>query len=163
MKNSNISKFANVLAQVNLEDIYLRQVFEYYMTCYTASGWAQAYVQNSSRIPEELRASKSIGLVDRTLGGRLGGQRTLEGGAIRGSMKQAGLFLTTGGELFRHCVVFPQFEDSGLVVSAVGYRYGQRIRPTQSAVIHWTKPDPDEYCCRGLKLVEDLTHAKTNH
>ena len=159
-KNKN---YLAVMGQVNLDDIYVQQVFDYYRQRFLKNESTQLFVHQSPRIPSQLREHGFICLCDRKLGLELDGQRSLEGGAIRGSMKRIGLFLTKGGELFRNRVVFPEVDERGYIVSATGYLYGKRIRAEQSAVIHWRRPDPEQYICQGMKLVEELTHAKAFH
>ena len=163
MKTNFSPNYGHILNRVNLDDIYIQQVFDYYRQSYLNSEKAQLFVEQSPRVPDLLREHDFIGLCDRKLGLEIGTQRSLEGGAIRGSMKRMGLFLATGGELFRNCVVFPEFSASGCIVAASAYRYGERIRKWQQSTIQWERPDPEHYTTNGLERVKEILHAKAFH
>jgi hypothetical protein len=157
MKAKNINK---LLGNINQDEVYLQQLFGYYRECYLQDKSLQLFVKTSPRIPDEYREHSYIGLCDRTVGLLLPKTKTLDGGAIRGSLKQIGLFLPTGGELFRGCIVFTKRNNNKQILSAIGYRYGARIRPWQLPVIQWTKPELDNYINQGMKLVEEVTYGK---
>lgn len=145
-----------------LEDIYIQQAFDYYRERYEQSELAQKFVLESGDIPVELKSCKCIGLCDRTLGLHIPQTKTLEGGAIRGHYRRAGLFKNTGVELFRGYIVFPEINDNGMYESAVGYRFG-RVRDDQKPVIHWSKPEPKELINEGIQLLREVAHAKAYH
>ena len=84
----------------------------------------------------------------------------MEGGAIRGSLQQSNLLLSTGSELFRGCVVFPEIDDLGNIVSAVGYRFAKRIRKGQRAVIYWQRPENESYIGLGMKSIQEVIYEK---
>ncbi|MCB4438570.1 hypothetical protein LHL20_20300 [Alteromonas sp. McT4-15] len=155
--------YQTMLRQINLQDIYIQQAFEFYRDRYCNNDEIQRFVSTSSAIPDELRDHAFIGLCDRALGLEIPSARTIEGGAIRGHYQHCGLFVPSGGELFRGCVVFPEFDDNtGQFVSAVGYRFG-RVREWQKPVVHWTKPQPDQLVMDGLNTVRKMVHAKAYH
>lgn len=158
-----MNRYATILGQLNLEDIYIQQLFGYYNECYLTSEIMQGFVQQSSRIPEELRNHQYIGISDRTLGLNVPKARTLAGGAMRGTLQTVGLIHPTGSELFRGCVVFPEMDEQGNVTSAVGYRFGKRIRHWQQDVIHWEKPNLDGYVHEGLAFVKEVIYGKACH
>lgn len=162
MSDMKQRSYLQVLGQLSLVDIYIRQMFDYYRECLEESEEHQQFVMESSRIPEKLRDHRYVGICNRTLGTEVPVARNLEGGAMRGSLQTVGLIHSTGGELFRNCIVFPEMDDQGNVVSAVGYRYGDRIRSWQKGVIHWEKPTHDGFVKQGLALVKEVIYGQAN-
>ena len=152
-----------LLGQLSLEDIYIQQMFDYYSECYEESERYQQFVQESFRIPDHLRSHCYIGVCDRTLGAQIPKANTIVGGAMRGSLQTCGLIIPTGGELFRGCVVFSKKNSKGDTVSAVGYRFGERIRHWQNGVVHWNKPQYDAYVQDGIAFVKEVIYGKANH
>lgn len=163
MNQSTQPSYMQILGQLNLEDIYIQQAFDYYHQRYLMSDEYQQFVQESSRIPDELREHDFVGICDRTLGTQIPKTRTLNGGATRGGLQNVGLVSPTGGELFRGFVVFPECDDKGNIVSAVGYRFGKRIRHWQQSIIHWEKPVSDAYVQDGLAFVKEMIYGKACH
>jgi hypothetical protein len=155
--------YMQLLGQLNLEDIYIKQTFKYYHQRYLACESKQEFVQQSSRIPDELREHDFTGVVDRTLGVEIPKSRTLDGGAMRGVLQTVGLILPTGGELFRGCIVFPEADENGNIIAAVGYRFGKRIRHWQLEVINWQKPAIESYVHSGLAFVKEVIYGKACH
>tara|TARA_Y100000296_G_scaffold56116_1_gene64407 strand:- start:4907 stop:5398 length:492 start_codon:yes stop_codon:yes gene_type:complete len=163
MKTNTQPSYMQILGQLNLEDIYIQQTFDYYRECYEDSEQYQLFVQNSPRIPDELRDHSYVGICDRTLGTQIPKARTLTGGAMRGNLQTAGLITATGNELFRGCAVFPEYNDKGDIIAAVGYRFGDRIRHWQQEIIHWEKPENDGYVQDGLLFVKETIYGKACH
>lgn len=155
--------YEQLINNMCMEDTYISQVFEYYHSCYRAHDWCEQFVYESQRIPDELRGNAFVGLCDRTIGQIIPVTRDLVGGAVRGGLIHAGLITSTGGELFRGCIVFPELDNNGNVVSATGYRYGKRIRHWQPKVVSWQKPEPDDYLLAGMALAKEVVHAKAFH
>ena len=153
-----MSKLNALIKPVCIDDNYIQQVFKYYQQCYLQDIDMQLFVQDSKRIPDHLRCSKFIGLCDRTLGKHMSAIRTLTGGAMRGSLKRSGILLPSGHELFRGCIVFLTMDKREQVISAIGYRHGERIHPWQSAVIHWDKPQPSHYVNQGYALIREVIY-----
>lgn len=151
-----------IFGQFAVESLYIQQVFEHYRAQYLASKRMQLFVENSGGIPSELKQQSYIGLCDRTLGLKIPSNRTQSGGVIRGHLQRAGLLITSGGELFRGCIVFAKTDEFNHFVSAVGYRFG-RIRSWQPAVIHWHKPELGQFVLEGMKLVKEISYAKAYH
>lgn len=161
MSDSKQPSYMQVLGQLNLEDIYIQQMFDYYRECYEDSDEYQQFVQESPRIPDELRRHSYVGICDRTLGTEIPKARSLSGGAMRGTMQTVGLMhSSSGSELFRGCAVFPKFDEKGHIISAVDYRFGKRIRHWQQEVIHWEKPKLDGYVHEGLAFVKEVIYGK---
>ena len=73
----------HILAQINLDDIYIKQAFDYYHERFLANHRAQDFVNSSPLLCETMKQNPHIGLCDRTLGRHLPSARTMEGGAIR--------------------------------------------------------------------------------
>ena len=132
MNQSTQPSYMQILGQLNLEDIYIQQAFDYYHERYSMSDEYQQFVQESPRIPDELRDHDFVGICDRTLG-------------------------------TRGFVVFPEFDDKGNIISAIGYRFGKRIRHWQEGVIYWEKPVSDGYVQDGLKFIKEVIYGKTCH
>lgn len=126
---------------LTIEDMHIAQVFDYYQTCYLHSARCKKWILQSKRVPEALRQQKLIGLCDRTLGKHIPSSRTYIGGSTRGILRQCGLLTSTGGELFRGCVVFATVEENGRVGSAIGIRFGKRLRRYDKLVIEWKRPN----------------------
>lgn len=156
--------YLKLLAIPSLNAIYIQELFDDYRDCYLNDKSHQEFVQTSPRIPEELRDHSYIGVCDRTSGKRIKKARTLDGGAKRGSLLRDGLYIPPHcGELFRGCIVFPLMDDNGGIISAMGYRFGDRIRKGDKSVIHWKKPEPDEFVTKGIQLAKGLIYAKARH
>jgi len=162
MSTSNLL-YQSVIAAQSLENIYIKQTFDYYRQRYLGSLRAQRFVAISERLPNELRDHDMPCLCDRTLGFIIPKRRSLEGGALRGALQRVGLLIATGGELFRGCIVFPTIDEYQHVISAIGYRYGTRIRHWQQPVVHWERPTPSFYISQGESLVEKLLYGKATH
>lgn len=155
--------YMQLLGQLNLEDIYIKQAFDYYHKRYSMFEEHQQFVHESPRIPDELRQHDFAGICDRTLGTQIPKACTLDGGALRGGLQTVGLVSSTGNELFRGFVVFPEFDDKGNIISAVGYRFGKRIRHWQQGIIYWEKPVSDGYVHDGLAFVKEVIYGKATH
>lgn len=151
-----------IFGQFAVESLYIQQVFEHYRAQYLASKRMQLFVENSGGIPSELKQQSYIGLCDRTLGLKIPSNRTQSGGVIRGHLQRAGLLITSGGELFRGCIVFAKTDEFSHFVSAVGYRFG-RIRDGQQGIIRWCKSEPDAYIQQGLAQIQEVAYAKAYH
>ncbi|GAA5134772.1 MULTISPECIES: hypothetical protein [Colwelliaceae] len=163
MSNIQQPSYMQVLGQLNLEDIYIQQMFDYYHECFEANEQYQQFVLESSRIPDELRDHSYAGICDRTLGTEVPKARSLSGGAMRGTMQTVGLIRSSGSELFRGCAVFPKLDERGQIISAVGYRFGKRIRHWQQEVVYWEKPKLDGYVHEGLAFVKEVIYGKACH
>lgn len=158
--NNPSSAYLQLLGQLNLDDMYLQQVFEFYHQRYLQSELAQQFVARSPRISIELRQNAFVGFCDRSLGKELPERRTFDGGAIRGSLQRQGLLMTTGHERFRGCVVFPQWDAKEHIVAAVGYRIAVRLRHWDKPVVHWCKPEPGFYQQQGLSIIRQLIYGQ---
>jgi len=156
------SSYLNVIAQVSLFDMNIQQLFESYHKAYLNSEKAQLFVASSRRIPDELREHPYIGLANRQVGLTLPKERSLQGGGTRGAYKQAGLFKPKGDEFFRGCVVFPVFNENKKIIAATGYRFG-RVRSWQQAVIHWQRPEAEDYFHYGIQQAKEVMHEQTYH
>jgi hypothetical protein len=158
----NSQSYQDAIATVDLSNTYIKQAFDYYHQCFLASNWACMFVESSPLIPEDLREHSYPCLCNRSLGSQVGSRRTLQGGAMRGALLHNNLLLRTGGELFRGCIVFPEMDDAGIITSAVGYRYGKRIRSNQAGVIQWQRPDANHYVTQGMLTIKEMLHEKAH-
>lgn len=156
--------YLNVLGQVSLFEMNIQQLFENYHQDYLNDEAAQLFVQTSRRLPDDLRHHPYIGVSNRIVGKNIAKTRTLDGGEIRGSLKQAKLFIPlSGGEVFRGCIIFPVINDNNKIIAATGYRFGLRIRKGQKAVIHWDRPEPNDYIKEGMADLKEVMYEKTYH
>jgi hypothetical protein len=154
--------YEQLISAMSQDDTYIGQIFEHYRNCFVKTAWCDDFVKHSPRIPIELRAHEYVGLCDRSIASIVPCARTLEGGAIRGSLQHSGLITATGGELFRGCIVFPSFDESGKITEAIGYRYGKRIRHWQPAEIYWAKPNCESYVFNGMTMAKQVMYAKAH-
>lgn len=158
--NNSSSAYLQLLGQLNLDEMYLQQVFDFYHQRYLQSELAKQFVAESPRLNEELRTCPLIGFCDRTLGKELPERRTFDGGAIRGSLQRQGLLMTSGHERFRGCVVFPELDVQQNIVAAVGFRVAVRLRLWDKPVVHWHKPEPGFYQQQGFNTVKGLIYGQ---
>lgn len=158
--NNSSPAYLQMLGQLNLDEIYLHQAFDFYHQRYLQSEFAQQFVAASPRINAELRTCTLIGFCDRTLGKELPDRRTFDGGAIRGSLQRQGLLMTSGHERFRGCVVFPELDAQQNIVAAVGFRVAVRLRHWDKPVVRWYKPEPGFYQQQGFNTVKGLIYGQ---
>lgn len=158
--NSHNPAYLPLLGQLNLDDVYLQQVFEYYHQRYLQNELAQQFVAQSPRLKTELRSCAQIGFCDRTLGKDLPERRTFDGEAIRGSLQRQGLLMTSGHERFRGCVVFPELDAQQNIVAAVGFRVAVRLRHWDKPMVRWHKPEPGFYQQQGFNTVKGLIYGQ---
>ncbi len=160
MKNTCERKYLDILSKVNIDDLYIQQVFSYYRQSYLTNQSSQEFVAHSERVPDDIRTNPRVGLCDRTLGTTIASSRTIEGGALRGCLQRFELIKATGHELFRGCVVFPEVDQNNQFVAAVGYRVAKRIRHWESSIIFWEKPSSEAFITSGMKIVRRLINAQ---
>jgi hypothetical protein len=155
-------RYVDVLGQISLDDLHIQHTFEHYKRQYQQSLLTQEFVANNCLIDPEMKNSHQIGFCDRTLGKHIPKVRTPEGAAIRGSLQRCGLVRASGHELFRGCVVFPTRNESGEVLSAIGYRVG-RTRPGDKPIVYWQKPEPKAFIDVGLSFAKVLINEQAYH
>lgn len=158
--NNPSPAYLQLLGQLNLDEMYLQQVFEFYHQRYLQSELARQFVVQSPRITVELRQNAFVGFCDRTLGKELPERRTFDGGAIRGSLQRQGLLMTSGHERFRGCVVFPERDSQQRIIRAVGYRIAVRLRHWDKPVVNWRKPEPGYYQQQGITAIRQLIYGQ---
>jgi len=153
------NSYLDLLKEADYNELMIKQVFDYYRHCYLGNERYE-HIVYSDRIPKELRSHDFIGVSNRTLGFNVPNRSTISGGQIRGALLQVGLLKASGHELFRGCIVFPTVNDEGQIISAVGYRYGNRIRHWQMPVIHWARPDNFAYVSQAMQSIKEVLHGK---
>ena len=151
--------YLDLLKTVDFNDLVIKQIFDYYRQCYL-SNERYGTIVYSDRIPKKLRSHQFVGVSNRTLGLNMPERSTFEGGQIRGALLQLGLLKATGHELFRGCLVFPTINHEGRIISAVGYRYGSRIRHWQAPVIYWRRPDNLFYVVQAMGAIREVLNGK---
>lgn len=137
----------------------VEQVFAYYEQAFQINKNAKSFVRQSPRIPDALKSTTSIGICERTLGRLIPKSNTVSGGTTRGLLKQLGLITATGGEFFRGCIVFPDRNSEGHVVSAVGIRYGKRIRRYEKTRIDWQFRSLEQIRHEVITRVKEVYHV----
>ena len=162
MQHEISSVFDTVLNQANLDNEYIEQVFDYYREQFVNNKQVQVLSKSLKAKRGISHQSSNIGYCDRTLGSHLSSTRSYEGAAIRGCLMRYGLIKATGHELFRSCVVFPEYEGKKLI-GATGIRVAMRIRHWEKDVIRWVKPEPNAYIHQGMALIRQLVDEKTRH
>ena len=160
MNNENLVDYLSLLNEVNYDEVYLNQVFQYYHERFMHSDIAQAFLVHEDRVPEKYLDNPLIGLCDRTLGRNIPTARTFEGGAIRGSLQRCGIIRSSGHELFRGCILFPKFNSDGQIVSAIGYRIAERIRYWDKVIVRWKKPKPNAFEKQAMLIAKELIYGK---
>lgn len=161
MNNKNLH-YLHVLGAISLDNLHINQAFDYYCHRYQQSQFAQQFVQSSYKVTDNLRGNQKIGLCDRTMGKSIPRCRDTQGASIRGSLMRCGLIRSTGHELFRGCIVLPEFDENGNVTSATGFRMG-RIRRGDRVVIYWNTPSPNLFAEKGIAYAKGLMNAQTHH
>ena len=160
--NDQNHKYHAALAQIDVGETYIKQLFDYYHQCFVESDWACMFVENAVAIPNDLKEHSFPCLCLRKLSMQIDSRRTLEGGAIRGALQQDGLLLATGGELFRGCIVFPDIDENDHISSPVGYRFAKRIRRGKSPVVHWQRPESEHLITQSMTTIQEVIHEKAN-
>lgn len=160
--NINQQGYLDIIGQINLDDLHIQQVFDFYEQQYEKSEVAQAFVLSQCLITNEFGEHSSIGYCDRTLGRSIPKRQTTQGALIRGSLQRHGLIRASGHELFRGCVIVCSHDDNGNVISATGYRIG-RIRNGDKSIIYWDKPSPNAFVDAGMNYAKVLINDKTYH
>lgn len=159
---SNNNQYLAILGQVNLDEMYIQQTFEYYQECYVNSKAAQLFVAQHADISTKTNEGRFLGYCDRTMGTQIPKRRSYEGGAIRGSLQRCGLIKASGHELFRGCVVIASLERDH-VVSALGYRVATRIRHWETPIVRWQKPAAESFMNKGITDIRTLIHAQARN
>lgn len=162
MDKTNNPTYLAAISQIDVGATYIQQLFDYYHQCFLSSEWACVFIEQAAHIPGDLKEHSFPCLCTRSLITKVPSRRTLVGGAIRGRLQQEGLLLGTGGELFRGCVVFPETDENRVIVSAIGYRFGKRIRRGRPAVIQWQRPEADLMLSNAMNKIQEVIHEKAN-
>ncbi|WP_293751630.1 hypothetical protein [uncultured Paraglaciecola sp.] len=135
-----VPEFETMMVEVNVDDIFLHQLFDYYHQQLVSN--TRVYQQLvASGLTETLIVTGKFGYCDRTLNRNIDRSVTSDGAAFRGSMRRLGLIKETGHELLRGCVVEPVFNDRGDVISACGVKLGKRVRRNAPNAIYWYRQD----------------------
>ncbi len=154
-----MSNYMELLKEADYTDVMSTKVFDYYRQCYLQNARYE-HIVNSDRVPPIQRDNQFIGVSNRTLGLQIPERNSAQGGKIRGTLLQVGLLKASGHELFRGCIVLPTKNSTGQFVSAVGYRYGTRIRHWQPSVIYWKRPDDFAYASNTIRSIREVLHGK---
>lgn len=158
MENNQLD-YMSILGQVDLDDVYIQLAFEYYFKRYADSHVARSFIATSNFLSEQGKTDVRFGLCDRTLGRHIQSARCFEGAAIRGSLQRVGLIRPTGHELFRGCVIVPEFNADKQVIKATGYRYQKRLRHWDVPVVAWERPAPQAFIESGMNAVRQLIYG----
>ena len=156
--NENIRNIS--FDSVFAEDVYLFQVFSYYNKCYMSNKDLQNLVESSSYIGEEVKEGKMVGYCNRSLFKHIPSKRSFSGGAMRGALQRVGIIKPTGHELFRGCVVSPQFNSDGQIISSVGYRVVDRLSRWETRKVQWKRKSVETLLCESMSLISGVIHDK---
>lgn len=137
----------------------VEQVFTHYEQAFQINKNAKSFVRQSPRIPDALKSTESIGMCERTLGRHIPKSNTVSGGTTRGLLKRIGLFTATGGEFFRGCIVFPNRNSEGQIISATGIRYGKRIRRYEKTRIEWQFRSVEQIRRVAIERAKEVYHV----
>ncbi len=156
------NSYLNVLGQINLDEVHIKQAFAYYQQRYLNSQLAQQFVQSNCQMLDDHSVNAFIGFCDRTMGKYLPNAKSTEGAAIRGSLQRCGLIRACGHELFRGCILFSSMDERDNITSATGYRIG-RTRKGDKVIVYWHKPEPKAFVDIGMSYAKELINAKAYH
>ena len=125
---------------INVDDIFLAQLFDYYHQQLVSN--PKVYKQLVTLgLTESTIVNGKFGYCNRTLNRTVERSVTIDGAAFRGCMQRLALIKRTGHELFRGCVVEPVFNQSGEIVAACGIKCAERIRRNAPHVIYWYRQE----------------------
>jgi len=132
----SIPEFEAMMVEVNADDIFLHQLFDYYHQ--QLVGNTRVYQRLIDfGLTETAIENGKFGYCDRTLNRYINRSATADGAPFRGRMRRLGLIKETGHELLRGCWVEPVFDNKGDVISACGVKLSKRIRRKAPQAIYW--------------------------
>jgi hypothetical protein len=127
-------EFEQVLASFDVDEIYLKQLFDIYHHRLLANA---AACQKLARrgIDMDSITTLQIGYCDRKLNHYVPMSDQVDGAGFRGALRRLGLIKTNGHEIFRGCIVEP-FWDGETIVAACGVKLSSPSRPAPR-IIQW--------------------------
>ena len=153
-KLSTVPKLASPVNFGAEEQEALQQTVDYYHATLKQSPEALSYLAKRGLKHSEMIDRFKIGYVNRTLGFRLPDKNRKAGAAIREKLTRVGLLRESGHEHFSGAVVFPIFNEAGIVTEIYGRRLRDDRRP--DIAYHLYLPGPH----RGVWNIEALEASK---
>ncbi|UXK09630.1 hypothetical protein N5094_05225 [Shewanella putrefaciens] len=130
----HIDEFEQMLPSIDVNDVYLKQLFDIYHQRLLAN--ADACQKLARRgINMESIAYHHIGFCDRKLNRYVQTSDTPDGAGFRGALRRLGLIKVSGHEIFRGCIVEPVF-DGDTIVAVCGVKLTCPSRPAPR-IIQW--------------------------
>lgn len=134
--NLHIDAFEQMLASPDVDDIYLKQLFDIYHQRLLANpGVCQKLARRG--ISMDSIEAHWIGYCDRTLNRYVPTSEQADGAGCRGALRRLGLTKVNGHEIFRGCIVEPLLEGDN-IVAACGIKLICPSRPAPR-IIQWYK------------------------
>ena len=144
----------------------LTQVADFYHERLSHNQNALDYLASRGLDDQALLTKYRIGFADRTLGLRLPYGNRKEGEAMRGKLKELGVFRQNGREHFNGSVVFPIPNGGGRVAEIYGRKITKRLRAGTPSHLYLPGPhhgifNPEALRERELILCESVIDALT--
>lgn len=136
LDNFSVPEFEGMMVEVNIDDVFLPQLFGYYHQRLMANSSVYTYLITSGMTDAAI-VNRQLGYCDRTLNRHIKRSITTDGATFRGCMQRLELIKATGHELFRGCLVEPIFDTQGNVISACGVKLGKRVRRNAPQTLFW--------------------------
>jgi DNA primase catalytic core len=144
----------------------LRQVVDYYHETLKRTPVALQYLEDRGIVSEEALNTFRIGYADRTLGLRLPHKNRKEGAEVRGRLERLGIYRTSGHEHFNGSVVFPVFDENGLITEIYGRKIRDDLRTGTTYHTYLPGPhcgfwNPQSLAAKEIVLCEAIIDALT--
>ena len=126
VKVSTVPKLPPPVAFDADDQTLFSQVLDYYAERLKENPAALDYLKSRGIVSEEALKTFKIGFADRTLGLTLPHKNRKDGAEIRTRLQKLGLYRETGREHFNGCLVFPIFDENGLVQEVYGRKANEK-------------------------------------
>ena len=126
VKVSTVPKLPPPVAFDADDQTLFSQVLDYYAERLKENPAALDYLKSRGIVSEEALKTFKIGFADRTLGLILPHKNRKDGAEIRTRLQKLGLYRETGREHFNGCLVFPIFDENGLVQEVYGRKANEK-------------------------------------
>ncbi|GAB3036691.1 hypothetical protein [Bowmanella dokdonensis] len=130
----HIEEFEQMLMSVDIDELYLKQLFDIYHQRLLANAAACKKLARRG-ISMDTITSQQIGICDRKLNRYVQTSEKPDGAGFRGALRRLGLTKANGHEIFRGCIVEPVF-DEGKLIAACGVKLRCPSRPAPR-IIQW--------------------------
>lgn len=142
------------------DDEVLRVALAYYRRCAKDCPDLVAWLHRIAPDTAVAQQAVRLGYGDRTLGLHLPEANRKAGAAVRGTLKQQGIYRHNGREHFRGCVTIVICDEGGRVTGILGYRVGGMHKDVMPALSS-TGTIPEQYAHRTLgDVLRDMQGAQ---